>query len=184
MATINDSMQGVSALWELERRLNFHAQSGQILEGLKIDSEGTLKVDGHNDLPLCQRWAVGSRESFSAGAPRAGVSLGGGSSNQPIAETLTVTYRVATARKYGWTRSDPTDANLPKGFVEWLALIRDAVETADGGETDACLLETINKPPLFTIRESESSQLAFQVYLEMELELNHKCRAERHLLQP
>lgn len=180
MATINDTFQGVTAAWEINQRLIYHTQPGRMLAGLKYDSEGTLKVDGFDDLPLLQPWTIGLAETLSPGAPKPETSVIG-RQNQPVSETQTLVFRFASYRRDGWFRRDPTDGTKRKGFLEWLSLIRDSMETSADGHnaTDAALAGASMKPLTFAIRESETTQLSFSCFLEVEIYLKHYCRAER-----
>lgn len=180
MSTIYDNFIAVTAAWEIDQRITYHMADGRMLQGLKYDSEGTFKVDGEDTLPLLQPWSVLLNEEIGPGAPRTGAN-GVATKNATVSETLTLSYRVATSRKYGWFRRDPTDTSVPKGFMEWIALIRDAMETtADGLDNpDAALNLGLLKPVKFAIRESETSQLSYQCLLEVELFLPHYCRTER-----
>ena len=179
MPTVNDNFQTVAAAWVMDNRIRTHVQPGGMLAGLKYDAEGTQKVDGHDDLPMMQPWTIAIETEASGGAPRGG-SQSALKGNQPVAETLTLVFRIATARKNGWMRRDATDASSPLGLLEWLALIRDAFErNIDGQTVDSNMLASAMKPVAFRCRESETSQLSFTVFLEVDLALRHHCRSER-----
>ena len=272
MATVNDSMQAAAAAWEIDQRFLYHTATGEMLDGLNYDSEGTLKVDGEDDLPLVQPWAILTDEDLSPGIPSSG-NRDTERKNQPVAETATFIYRVAASRTNLWFRRDPTDATASKGFLEWLCLIRDAIETPafptnitltgsntpafnddyifnpsnkrwekdgdtsyyvyytpipevmniyglgdiqyiksgtssvaatnvvghytdDGslGDTDgmdvakgasqtiqpdAALQNAAYKPVKFRIRETDTTQLAYHCFLEVEIYLHHYCRSSR-----
>lgn len=185
MNKLYSTFQSAAAAWVINERLIAHTQPSQILAGLKYDAEGTFKVDGHDDLPLCQPYTISFEENASGGAPRAansGIDL----KNQPVAETMTLIYRVSSARKNGWFRRDPTDSTKAKGFIEWLGLIRDAMETPthDNELSDAGLMGTLIKPVRYSLRESETTQLAFSGFLEVELALHPYCRKERSYTVP
>lgn len=186
MPEITDSFQAAAAAWEINERLIYHSRSDDedaLLRGLKYDKEGTFKVDGEDDLPLLQPWAYNFAEEIFAGAPRTNDPEKLAS---PVMNTQTFVYRIATSRKKGWFRRDPTDANQGKGLIEWIAAIKDAIETTRDGEdeVDCSLGGAIAKPPTFRIQESEASQKAFHCYLEVELSLKPNCRAERTFQLP
>ena len=180
-----DNMIAVSAAWEIDRRLIYHTQAGRLLAGLKYDQEATLKVDGYDDLPLLQPYTINIDEAISPGAPKSGTN-GPTLKNTPVAETLTLVYRVAVSRKHLWFRRDPTDSTQPKGFLEWLALIRDAIEsTPEATPTpDSALNIGAIKPVSFSIRETETTQLCFAAFLEVVIAVPHYCRRERSYTLP
>lgn len=179
MPTIHDNFQFAAAAWEINERLIYHSRDdGGMLRGLKYDKEGTFKVEGEDDLPLCQPYSLNLAESISPGAPRTNDISKLAS---PVAGTQTLVYRVAVRRKDGWFRRDPTDSTQAKGLLEWLALIQDAIETTRDGEDEVdCSLDgALMKPPTFRIQETETTQKAFHCYLEVELDIKHHCRGER-----
>jgi hypothetical protein len=178
MSTQYDNFVAVAAAWELNERLVYHTQPGRMLAGLNYDSEGTLKVDGHDDLPLLQPWTVQIEEGIAPGAPKA-AHAGVTRKNTPVAETMTLVFRFGTSRRDGWFRRDPTLTSARKGFMEWLALVRDAIETDTQGDADAALNIGALRPVRFSVRENETTQLAFYCYLEVELLVQHYCRTER-----
>ncbi len=186
-ATIYDSFQTVAAAWEINERLIYHTQPGGILAGLKYDAEGTFKVDGEDDLPLLQPWAFQLSDALHAGAPNT-ASRGLAQANQPLAETLTMTYRVATSRKNVWFRRDPTDTAAKKGLMEWVALIRDAIErpAADitSTEPDSRFGGGANKPVSFSISETNTTQQTFQCMLDVVVYVRPTCRGERSFTMP
>jgi hypothetical protein len=184
MSTIYDNFQVAAAAWEINERLVFHTQAGQMLAGLNYDKEGTLKVEGEDDLPVLQPWAVHFNEELFAGAPNVR-SQGRSEANQPVAETLTLTFRVATSRRDGWFRRDPTDTTKRKGLIEWLALIRDAIETPTTGTVpDSRFVGGASKPVTYSIPETKTSQLSFQCSLDVTVMLRPVCRAERSFTMP
>lgn len=183
MSTFYDNFQSVAAAWVINERITFHTQTGGMLAGLKFDKEGIYKIDGEDSLPLLQPWAVQFSESYFAGAPHKDIS-GANQSNQPVVEDLTLTYRVATSRKNGWFRRDPTNPLQKKGLLEWLSLIRDAVETGVDGDIDSRLLTGVTKPMLYSIGDTATTDLSFQCFFEIKLQVWPTHRAERSLTRP
>ena len=180
MSTLNDNFQAVAAVWEVDKRIVHHCLSGHMLAGLKYDKEGTFKLDGEDDLPLLQPWAATFSEDYFAGAPHAGIS-GADKSNQPTSESLVLTYRFASSRRNGWMRRDPTNPTQKKGMLEWLSLIRDAIETDVDGVTDSRMGKMIVRPVLFSIGETTTTELSFQCFFEAKLDIWPYHRGERHL---
>ena len=183
MSTFYDCYQSVAAAWELNERIIYHCQPNGILAGLKYDKEGTFKVDGEDDLPLFQPWSIDLTESFFAGAPTPN-NNGPNQANQPTADTLSLTFRLAVSRRVGWFRRDPTSLSAKKVMLEWLALIRDAVETNKEGVIDSRLNCGVVKPMLCSIRETNTTELSFQCFFEIKLDVWPTYRAERRLSRP
>lgn len=173
-------MLAVTAAWEIDRRMIYHTQAGRMLAGLKYDREGTLKVDGFDDLPLLQPYTINIAEESIGGGPRTGTNAAA-TKNQPVAETLTLVFRIAVSRKHLWFRRDPTDTSASKGFMEWIALIRDAMESTpeETPVPDAGLNIGSIRPIRFSVRETETTQLNYAAFLEVEIYVPHYCRTER-----
>lgn len=171
----------VAAAWEMNERLIYHTQPGRILAGLNYDQEGTLKIDGEDDMPLLQPWAFGLTEDAAPGGLTGAAAL----NNQPVMPTQTITFRLATNRNKLWFRRDPTIAANGKGIVEWVAAIVDAIETtADGNNVvDAGLSGTCEKPLRASISETETTQRAFHSFLEITLYPQHHCRGQRSAIR-
>ena len=64
MSAITDNFNATAAAWVIDKRLTYHTGSGKSLDGLNYDTEGTLKVDGEDDLPLLQPWSYGRVRPF------------------------------------------------------------------------------------------------------------------------
>lgn len=180
MSTFYDNFQSVAAAWELNERIIHHCQAGGLLAGLKYDKEGTYKIDGEDDLPLLQPWSVSFTEAHFAGGPRVAQN-GPLEGNQPTGDSLTLTFRLATSRRAGWFRRDPTSTSAKKGLLEWICLIRDAFEITNQGSTDARLNTGIVKPVLTSIGDTTTTELSFQCFFEVRLEVWPTYRGERRL---
>jgi len=179
MSTICDTLQVTAAVWVMNERLVYHTQPNNMLAGLKYDREGTLKVDGKDDLPLLQPWSLNISESLFAGAARKSDTSTISHRNQPVVEELTLVFRVACRRDRGFMRRNPSDPTSQKGILEWLALIRDAIETDPSGVVDSSLNNSTSKPMKFSVQETETTQLAFHTFLEVVLTLHPSHRGER-----
>lgn len=183
MSTFNDNFQAVAAVWEVDRRIIYHCGAGRMLSGLKYDKEGTMKLDGEDDLPLLQPWTINFTEEYFAGAPHSAIN-DKKYANQPTIETLTLSFRLAASRRNGWIRRDPTNAAQKKGFLEWISLIRDAIETDVDGVTDSRMGTGIVKPVLFSTGETTTTELSFQCFLEAKFDVWPYHRGERHMCRP
>lgn len=180
MSTFYDNFQSVAAAWELNERIIHHCQAGGLLAGLKYDKEGTYKIDGEDDLPLLQPWAINFTEAHFAGGPRLSQNapLAG---NQPTADSLSLTFRLATSRRAGWFRRDPTSATAKKGLLEWIFLIRDSIEIDKQGGIDSRLNAGVVKPVLTSIGDTSTTELSFQCFFDIKLEVWPTYRGERRL---
>mgnify|MGYP003625668711 CR=1 FL=1 len=171
---INDLSMSTAAAWEIDRRLKFHSGTGEMLEGLNYDHEGKQGVEGKDGFPLLQPAGISFSENNFAGA-NAGIL------KNPIQEELTLHYRVGSRKDALWVRRQ-LDVGAKKGLLDWLALIRDAMEISSESLEDPTLGNTIVKPMEFSISENESTQIAFYTILEVKLYLRPCLRTERHKL--
>jgi hypothetical protein len=173
--------QTCAAFWEIDNRLLHHSKVGGILQGLHYDKEGTLKIDGEDTLPLLQPWGMQSSEDYAPGAPRPSSSERC-RQNSPITDRVIAVYRFSSSRKYGFFRRAPADNNeSQKGFMEWVASIKDACETAEDGSPDASLKMNAWRPIRFSVGNSTASQLCFTAYIEITIDIPPMFRAERRL---
>jgi len=177
MSTTVSAVASALAAWEVNERLIYHTRAGRMLAGLKYDHEGTLKVDGKDDFPLLQPWSINLEETVMPGAPRGRVA-GQNFSNSPVSESLTLVFRFGALRTSLFMRRAITPSGK-LGALEWLAKIRDAIETDRQGIIDPSLNNTIIKPITFKIQETETTQMAYTTFLEVVLPLNVVCRGER-----
>jgi hypothetical protein len=171
-AELTDVPIALRPLWVIDQRIDYHAQAGGLLEGLKVDREGKSEVDGVDDLPYVQWFSISDEEGHGPGAGT-GVRM-----------ERKLLLMVAAKRDYGMFRRDPTDTSAGVGVMEWLDRVRDAIETkADGtGESDPLLDGTQSRPILTAIRESAISDLSFTLMLEVTLTIESVCRATRSLV--
>lgn len=173
--------QTCAAFWEIENRLIYHSAVGRMLQGLHYDKEGTYKIDGEDTLPLLQPWGMQSEESLAPGAPRPNFN-DRCAQNAPITDRIIAVYRFASSRKYGFFRRSPLDNNeSQKGFMEWIACIKDACETSTDDVVDASLKMNAWRPVKFSVGNSSASQLCFTAYLEIIIDIPPMFRAERRL---
>ena len=173
--------QTCAAFWEIDNRLIHHSKVGGILQGLHYDKEGTLKIDGEDTLPLLQPWGMQSSEDYAPGAPRE-LNKQPCRQNAPITDRIVAVYRFSSSRKYGFFRRNPTDnTESQKGYMEWVASIKDACETREDGTADASLMKNAWRPIRFAVGNSSASQLCFTCYIEITIDVPPMFRAERRL---
>jgi len=173
--------QNCAAFWEIDNRLIYHSKVGGILQGLHYDKEGTLKIDGEDTLPLLQPWGIQSAEDYAPGAPRPSNNERC-RQNAPITDRVIAVYRFSSSRKYGFFRRNPTDnTESQKGFMEWVACIKDACETAEDMSIDASLKMNCWRPIKFAVSNSSATQLCFTAYIEITVDIPPMFRGERRL---
>lgn len=172
--------QCVAAFWEIDRRIIHHCKLGGMLQGLNYDKEGTFKIDGEDTLPLLQPWTMGSVESYAPSKSGAFTQLDSMNGNAPVTDSVTVAFRVNTSRKYGLFRRVPDkNTDSQKGLMEWVASIKDAIETSVDGVVDTRLNTAAWKPIRFNVGNSNTSQLCYSLFLEITVDSYPMARAQR-----
>lgn len=171
------SFQFCAAAWELHERLIYHSQTGRMLAGLEYDYEGTKNLNGESRLPIIQPFSFGLEESISPGAPKATA----GTKNAVVLPEQRLTFTAAFSRRDSYFRRNPADATKPKGAMEWIGLILDAVEKtrADTPVVDTGLANTTIRPSTLSVEPEETTEMAFHFLLTFTLYPKHHCRGER-----
>jgi hypothetical protein len=177
--SINDVFRFCAPAWEINERLIYHSQPGQILAGLKYDPEGTKQSMGEDSYPSMQFDTFRLTEGISAGAPR---TADHAKKNSPVAPQQILRYRCSFSRQKGLFRRNPAEPSYPKGAMDWLALIIDAIELTRDGEdaVDTSLGGSVIQPTRVTVDENENTESAFHFFLEITLYPQHHCRGERY----
>jgi hypothetical protein len=150
-----------------------------MLAGLAYEEEGTTGALGEDSYPTLQLYTLALDEKIGPGAGRAPQS--GASKNTTVQNAQTIRFLGRFSRRSLFLRRNPTDTNASKGMMEWLALILDAIETRrDGtGVIDAGLENTVEAPCTVKIEESETTESAFHLYIDITVNTRHHCRGER-----
>jgi hypothetical protein len=176
--TINDIYRFCAPAWEINERLIYHSQPGRMLAGLKVDREGTKQGMGEDSYPSMQFDTIQLTEELSPGAPRTSDHT---KKNSPVAPVQTLRYRCSFSRQKGLFRRNPLDPSAPKGAMDWLALIADAIETSRDGEdtVDTSLDGSVIRPTRVVIEENDNTESAFHFFLEITVYPQHHCRGER-----
>lgn len=177
--TIEDVYPALRAVWEINERLVYHSEegTGRILDGLIYEHEGQKQVIGESDMPRLELFAVGWANALFAGAPREK-----GKKNAPLEPEINIRFRAAFSRRDFFFRRDPTSMSTPKGALEWVALIQDAIETERTAPfgVDAGICGTVTEPVICTFEEVEPTELAFYGILTVTVKAQPHCRGERH----
>lgn len=147
-----------------------------MLDGLTFKREGNFEAKGKQDLPYVQWYGLEDEEDWTAGA------------GTPVKSERKLLLEICAFRAYGMFRRDPTAALADsdtmgggKGVLEWVELVRDAIETKTTGETDPLLDGTQSRPILTAIREQTPSDLGWSFLLEVTVTIDSMCRGMRSL---
>lgn len=191
MVIKSDIAISLGPLWVIDKRLAYHSTSGtgRILDGINYDREGTLNIDGREDLPYVQPITFNDTEGWAVGGGSSGSRLGG--TQTAIKSIMRFSLLISSRREFGLFERDPTvtptgdDLNYTgTGVLEWAQKVRDAIErTADGQEkTDALLESTVSKPVLSVLREAPVSDLSWSVMLDLQIDIESICRGARSIV--
>ena len=176
----NSMMQHVVAAAMVHDRLLRDFKSGGRLSRYKVkyDMEGSISARGKDDLPLIQPWAPTFEEGLLQGKADHPAANDTWRKNVPVAKRLHLVFLLATHRANGWLRKQGENA-AKIGIMELIALFQDAIETDDEELPDASLGQTLLSPVAFRCYEQEQTQQAFEVFVEVTLELAGTHRASR-----
>lgn len=159
MATKDDIIPFCQAPWVIDKRLAFHAQDGQMLDGLTYRRVPDIEEDGKGSFPYLRMMDMNYREEHAAGAWKE--FSGSDEGNTPTIYTVELDFRLSVKRSYGLFRSDPFNPEQGKGLMEWLALVTDAIESNEFGITDSRLESSVGRPVMYSVGGTELSQLAW-----------------------
>lgn len=154
-ATVNIFV-ALRPLFVLHNRLLFHTQDGEMLHGLKYKEKPVVKNVGEKDLPYIAPLSFLEEEDMSMG--------GAGSAK---CDVITAEYQLGANAAHGFMRFDTTSTKL--GILEWVTLVRDAMETNEAGEVDRELEKMAIKPIRFSTEDNTVDQLVASVTLKVEI---------------
>ena len=182
----NNYRNFTAAAQVINKRLCYATSKGNMLQGLNYEKAGTQNLKGEDNLPSLTPWTIANVENIFQGGrlPKNDPNSTLNAQNTAVGSVQTLVYRLVTSRRSGWF---PTGQDTHKGLLDWIALIQDAIETNNNenlAEADATLEETLCKPVRFSIQETETSELSYTVFLELELHLMPTCRVKRSLHLP
>lgn len=148
----------------------------RLLDGLRFERTTTLKEEGQDGLPYVQLYDVLSEESYLVTGARAGGPRGTPGASELYACRLLIVVEAEA----GFVRSDPSDATQKLGLLEWVAKVKDAIETdEDDGVPDARLCGSLVKPPMWNLVRTDPAQLSLSGFLDAELLTVVHQRGER-----
>lgn len=186
MAAITSIPQLSAPVWVAFKRLEFHTQSGGMLDGLKFRKfDGTVRSEGTTSLPSLaalmvsveQKAAPGGQESARSGGDKV-------RSNNPLSNELVLKLELAVDQKHGLVKMDPESTTTRKGLLDWAALVMDAIETDVYGRPDARLEQSLSEPVSFLFREPDLGTLSMHPIIEVILPMRMIARAERSYTFP
>lgn len=174
-ATSYDIMIAVAPAWVINHRLDRETKAGGLLSGMKHDRFLRMRVDAPRSLPFVRVVGYSDFEgTFGAARP------GTGSVNSGTTQTGAIRIELSCEAKHGWMRQNPKAPGQKKGCLEWLALVKDSIETNDAGEVDAALDNTLLKPIKINTVATEISDSVITLILETETFSRGFCKADRH----
>lgn len=147
---------------EVYNRLRYHSVEGRLLDGLKVKLSARYSVDGNKDLPAIMLVDLNSSHAGGTASGR-------------------LTMFVRTLRKHDYVAED---ADSPRGLIDWVELIQDALETSPStGLPDprfhphrkdgTAIFVAGSHDPLFSdsltwdVRMAEIMDLSFEMQLEI-----------------
>jgi hypothetical protein len=177
---LQDCYQYTAAVWTLFKRLDFHSQTGGILQGLKWHREGGLQLLQTDKLPALQPYSLEQEGmDYFAGGNFPVYGSPDKEANTPFMATFQLKLELSTDSKNGFIRRNPDNPTERKGHLEWSALVMDAIETAEDDRIDSRLDGTLLKPIRMTMRDMEIQELTISSVIDIRLETHLQRRAQR-----
>lgn len=167
----------VRPLRVIDSRLSFHVGTGEMLDGLAYDTEGTLEGRGLRDFPYIQPVAYSDVETIGPGANRVRSGDGSPQGNSPAWDEQTVSFFLWSRRTYGFYQRDPSGTKY--GVADWVAKVRDAVETDTDGTIDRRLEQTLAFPIQSLVSQNEITDIGWGVLIEFVLRTDTYCAGSR-----
>jgi len=181
---ITDAMHWTAAVWELGERLTHHTKNGELLQGLKWIPTNRARAETMDTLPSLQFRSVSFTQAIFPGA-RSTETSDMSKLNVVVSDTLVVRLELTSDVDDLWVRRQPGNSQQKKGHMEWMALVRDAIETDTEGVVDCSLGGSLCRPIMFAGMEPEGGSLGMTTVIEVTLPLMPNCRgALRKLFAP
>jgi hypothetical protein len=165
-------------VWILFNRIDFHVMPGNKLEKIKWFREGHQRIEGQAQLPSLQPLNIAVDSAIFPGAARVGNNAPP-KKNSPLFNTIVVSFGLAVDTKHGFVQRDPNNPKQRPGYLDWAAIIMDAMETDIDGTIDAGLNSSCSKPMTYQLREPDPTELAFSAVLDVILTSDGFYRGER-----
>ena len=172
-------MRFVKPYEEIIKRLKFHSRTrgGGMLDGLNYVPEGVVKSDGAEDFPLIQPDSI----SFNQERVSDLVNRNRALPPFPLKNRATYTFRLSTNQDYGLISESPRgreDIKL-KGYLPWLALVLDAIETNVEGVVDTKLCGSLERDLIFEVEQDEATQRSYEAIITIRCDLLLSCAGSR-----
>ena len=164
----------------IDERLTYHIATGRILDGLSYDFEGKLEGRGVREYPFIQPVAFSDVETIGPGANISmSAESGNVQGNSPSWDEQSFAFWVFARRTYGFYQRDTTGTKY--GVMDWVAKIRDAVETkVDGsGDLDRRLEGTVARNIQSVVSQNETTEIGWACLLEFNLQTDTYCPGGR-----
>jgi len=139
------------------RRIQWHCNTenaGGLLHGLRFTQEPSWTVEGDRDLPNLCIIDYGDREEVWAG----GTTDPQGRGNSVMWQVQLITFMLSVRKKHGLFAADVSN---PRGLMDWISRIRDAMDLDESGNPDASLGQTAFRPFLTEIVDTTVRDLSW-----------------------
>jgi len=172
----------VRAIQVLRSRVIAATATGGILEGLKYRNSLVKVEEGRDSLPYVTFYDMQWDEtSILTGAQ--------GLNNRKfsVSQGYTIRMMLSAPLGGGFLRMDPEDTSEPRGLLEWLLLLIDAIENPEGGvvgETapDPLLCGTLARPIVCNLVRTDINQLSVSGIIELEMLSMNSDRGQRTMI--
>ena len=160
---MNSIIQPAAPAAVIYQRLLWHSTNALgLLYGLKVYETPEWRVEGEQDLPNLCVIDFSDEEGIFAGAVTGAYE----NANSVVSVTQTMILMLTVRRENGLFAKGTTAV---KGLLDWMALIRDAVETNESGVVDSLLDETCERPFLTSMRDNVVRELSWSAGIQFTL---------------
>jgi hypothetical protein len=147
-------MQTVAPLAVIIARLQAHMAAGKMLAGLALRDIPVEQVqEGESDLPNIGLFDFSEEEQYFAGGSDKDSTSGDPTQNRK--PTQQIKFLLAVSREQaGWLAMVGPSATAANGLMEWITLVKNALETDPlTGALELSLRGTVTQPHLYTVEE-------------------------------
>lgn len=179
MSNLSDCYQFTAAVWTIFKRIEFHCQTGGILQGLKWSREGGLQNLQTDKLPLLQPYSIEQDMDYFAGGNFPVYNSSDKEANTPFVSSFQLKLELSTDSKHGFLRRNPDVPTERKGHMEWSALVMDAIETAEDERIDSRLDGTLLRPIKMMMKDIEIQELTMSSVIDIRIDTHLQRRGQR-----
>jgi hypothetical protein len=156
--------QIIRPLYEIMRRIEREIQAGGSLEGIKFYRKPEMNSEGRDDLPSLRPIDIAMTESRFQGQ-------GGGDNGEKRRKNINAKPEYVFSLKLSTFAEDGFFAFVrgtdPKGVMDYMVPLLDAIEKDDNGDVDLLLAETCAEPFTYRIPENFPSDISWSVLLSI-----------------